>query len=86
VLVLTIASWLWNRCPAELVALAAERPNILFIFCDDHAYQAVSAYQSVSAYHLPLNKTPNIDRIARQGMRFDNCVVTNSSRQDDDGL
>ena len=57
---------------------AAKRPNILFVFCDDHAYQAISAYQSVSAYGLKLNETPNIDRLAREGMRFDNCFVTNS--------
>ena len=59
-------------------AQGAERPNILFIFCDDHAYQAISAYQSVSPYHLKLNETPNIDRLAREGLRFDNCYVTNS--------
>src|SRR5436853_7261762 len=41
------------------------RPNIVFIFSDDHAYQAVSAYG------FGLNKTPNIDRIANEGMRFD---------------
>jgi len=57
---------------------AAKRPNILFVFCDDHAYQAISAYQPVSAYGLKLNETPNIDRLAREGMRFDNCYVTNS--------
>lgn len=61
-----------------MAATPPERPNIVFIFCDDHAYQAISAYQSVSAYHLNLNQTPNIDRIAREGMRFDNCYVTNS--------
>jgi len=55
-----------------------QRPNILFVYCDDHAYQAISAYQSVSAYGLKLNETPNIDRLAREGMRFDNCYVTNS--------
>lgn len=54
------------------VAIAAERPNILFIFSDDHAYQAVSAYGS------GLNKTPNIDRLASEGVRFDRCYVTNS--------
>jgi arylsulfatase A-like enzyme len=48
------------------------RPNIVFIFSDDHAYQAVSAYG------FGLNKTPNIDRIANEGMRFDRCLVTNS--------
>ena len=48
------------------------RPNILFIFSDDHAYQAISAYGS------QVNKTPNLDRIANEGMRFDRCFVTNS--------
>jgi arylsulfatase A-like enzyme len=53
-------------------AADAKRPNILFIMSDDHAYQAISAYGSV------VNKTPNLDRIAREGMRFDRCYVTNS--------
>jgi arylsulfatase A-like enzyme len=44
----------------------------VFIFSDDHAYQAISAYGS------KVNKTPNIDRLARDGMRFDRCYVTNS--------
>ncbi len=47
-------------------------PNIIFIFSDDHASQAISAYGST------INQTPHIDRIAREGMRFDNCLVTNS--------
>jgi arylsulfatase A-like enzyme len=47
-------------------------PNILFIMSDDHAAHAISAYGS------RINKTPQIDRIAREGMRFDNCFVTNS--------
>jgi arylsulfatase A-like enzyme len=50
----------------------ADRPNILFIISDDHAYQAISAYDSSRT------KTPNIDRIALEGMRFDKCYVTNS--------
>ncbi len=54
------------------VARAAERPNILFIFSDDHAYQALSCYGS------KVNETPNLDRIAKEGMRFENCFVTNS--------
>jgi arylsulfatase A-like enzyme len=53
-------------------APAAERPNIVFIFADDHAYQAISAYGS------RLNQTPNIDRLAQEGMRFDRCLVPNS--------
>ena len=61
-----------------LVGLAApalaqsDRPNIVFIFSDDHAYQAIGAYGS------RINQTPNIDRIAREGMRFENAMVTNS--------
>ncbi len=47
-------------------------PNILFIMSDDHAYQAISAYSD------NLIKTPNIDRIANDGMLFTNACVTNS--------
>jgi arylsulfatase A-like enzyme len=48
------------------------RPNILFILTDDHTTQAISAYGSVLA------QTPNIDRIANEGIRFDNCYATNA--------
>lgn len=51
---------------------ATERPNILFIMSDDHAYQAISAYSD----HLM--QTPNIDRLAEEGMLFTNACVTNS--------
>ena len=54
---------------------SAQRPNILYIMSDDHAYQAISAYGETLAELAP---TPNIDRIARQGMRFNHCMVTNS--------
>lgn len=54
---------------------AADRPNILFIFCDDHATQAISAYGGPLAEIAP---TPNIDRIAEEGMLFRKCYVTNS--------
>ena len=53
-------------------ASAAARPNIIFIMSDDHAAHAISAYGS------RVNTTPNIDRIAREGMRLDNTFVTNS--------
>ncbi|MDE3003431.1 MAG: sulfatase [Gemmatimonadota bacterium] len=49
-----------------------ERPNILLVFTDDHASHAVSAYGSV------INETPNIDRLAAEGMLFENAFVTNS--------
>jgi len=48
------------------------RPNILFMMSDDHASHAIGAYGS------KINCTPNIDRIAQKGMRFDNCFCTNS--------
>ncbi len=48
------------------------RPNILFIMSDDHASHAMSCYGS------RINTTPQIDRIAEGGMRFDNCFCTNS--------
>ena len=55
-------------------ALAAEasRPNILFIFSDDHAEHAISAYGS------RVNQTPHLDRLATEGARFTNSFVTNS--------
>lgn len=48
------------------------KPNIVFIFSDDHALQAISAYGS------PHIKTPNIDRLAREGAIFRNAFCTNS--------
>ena len=54
------------------VARAAERPNILFIMTDDHASHALSCYGS------KVNVTPNMDRIAKDGVRFTNAFVTNS--------
>jgi arylsulfatase A-like enzyme len=48
------------------------RPNIVLIMSDDHAAHAISAYGS------RINVTPNLDRIADGGMRFDACCCTNS--------
>ena len=50
----------------------SQRPNIVFIMSDDHAAHAISAYGS------KINKTPNIDRIGKEGVRFSNCFVVNS--------
>lgn len=52
-----------------------KRPNVIFIMSDDHTSQAVSAYGGMLASVCP---TPNIDRIANEGMLFKNCFVTNS--------
>jgi len=53
-------------------ASPSQAPNIIFIMSDDHAYQAISAYDE------RLLQTPNIDRIAKEGMLFTNACVTNS--------
>ena len=55
---------------APLLAQAA--PNILFVMSDDHAVPALSAYGG------DLISTPNLDRLAREGARFDAAYVTNS--------
>jgi arylsulfatase A-like enzyme len=49
-----------------------QRPNIIFIMSDDHAYQAISVYG------YGLNQTPNIDRLAEEGAIFTRSTVTNS--------
>ena len=51
---------------------AKARPNIIYIMSDDHAYQAISAYGH------GLNHTPNIDKLAEQGVVFNRAFVTNS--------
>ncbi|WP_020469921.1 sulfatase family protein [Zavarzinella formosa] len=67
---LLLAGWLLLAMTGQ----AADKPNIVFIFSDDHAYQAISAYGDPRK----LNETPNIDRLAKEGMRFDRCLVPNS--------
>jgi uncharacterized sulfatase len=49
-----------------------KRPNILFIMSDDHAEKAISCYSK------DLISTPNIDRLANEGIMFQNSIVTNS--------
>ena len=60
--------------PLSLFA-QGERPNILYIMCDDHAMQAISAYGSPISKLAP---TPNIDRLAERGMKFNEAFVENS--------
>ena len=66
--ILVCLLFLFQGCESE----REEQPNILFIFSDDHAFQAISAYGS------NINETPHIDRLAREGMLFNRCYVTNS--------
>ena len=57
---------------ACLPAIVGGAPNILFVMSDDHAVPALSAYGD------RLNQTPHLDRLAREGARFDAAFVTNS--------
>jgi arylsulfatase A-like enzyme len=57
---------------AAAVAQDSQQPNIVYIMADDHAAHAISAYGS------KINRTPNIDRLATDGVRLTNCFCTNS--------
>jgi arylsulfatase A-like enzyme len=63
---MTMAPW------AKADIDSAKQPNIVFLFSDDHAIQAISAYGST------INKTPNIDRIGEEGAVFLNNFCANS--------
>lgn len=54
------------------MSATAPRPDIVLVLADDHAAHALSAYDD------RLIRTPNLDRVAAEGMRFDNCFCTNS--------
>lgn len=60
---------------SSVAAQSQERPNIVFIFSDDHAVQALGAYGDRLAH---LDPSPEIDRLAEEGMLFRNAFVTNS--------
>ena len=57
---------------ALALATAVQRPNIVYIMSDDHAAHAISAYGS------RVNRTPNIDRLAKEGMLMTSVFATNS--------
>ena len=59
----------WFFVLTPLYVLNAKQPNIVIIYTDDHAQHAVSAYGS------QINSTPNIDALAREGMRFTQSFV-----------
>lgn len=56
----------------SLFSSKLKRPNIVYIMTDDHTQQAISAFGST------LIDTPNIDRLANEGVKFTNSFVTNS--------
>ncbi|MGC3961224.1 MAG: sulfatase [Verrucomicrobiota bacterium] len=63
---------LWTQLALATIDPPTARPNILFIMSDDHAAHAVSAYGS------KINQTPHIDRLAKEGLRFNHCFAVNS--------
>jgi arylsulfatase A-like enzyme len=68
-----VAGWLTLALGLGLASAApTQRPNIVFIFSDDHAWQAISAYGSTLVH------TPNLDRLGQEGILFDRCLVPNS--------
>ena len=71
-LTLLFIAALFVECSSKHDDDANERPNIIYIMSDDHAYQAISAYG------YGLNLTPNIDRLADEGAIFTRSCVTNS--------
>ncbi len=74
-LVLFLIMIMFSSCSFTQEEKQEQKPNIIFIMADDHAYQAISAYEGALAELAP---TPNIDRIAEAGMLFNQCFVTNS--------
>ncbi len=67
-----LAMLAWLLCIATAGPGWASQPNIIFIFSDDHAQHAISAYGS------KVNQTPHIDRLAKEGAKFTKAFVTNS--------
>lgn len=61
-----------NRPQQPLYSMAPSQPNIIFIMADDHAAKAIGCYGA------GINKTPNLDRLATEGVKFNHCYVTNS--------
>ncbi len=69
-----------QRAPEQPVPQSSGplRPNVVFLLADDHAAHAISAYRAVLKYGVKLPATPNLDRLAGDGMLFVNSFVTNS--------
>ena len=59
-------------CKGKKETVEKKPMNIVYIMCDDHSFQTISAYDQRYI------QTPNIDRIANEGARFTNSFVANS--------
>lgn len=61
-----------SACSSGKLKEEVKRPNIIFMMTDDHTTQAMSCYGG------RLLQTPNMDRIANEGIRMDNCYAVNA--------
>ncbi|WP_347840761.1 sulfatase [uncultured Draconibacterium sp.] len=68
--IIFLAILFFNSCTQTV-----SKPNIVWIFSDDHSYQTIGAY---GGRLQGLNPTPNLDMLAAEGMRFNKCYVENS--------
>ncbi len=71
---------LWGLTRPLLAAGAEQRPNFLFIYTDDQRWDAMGVVQREQGdkARFPWLKTPNLDRLAGEGVRFRNAFVVNS--------
>src|SRR5436305_14456033 len=65
---------------ASALVFAAERPNFVFIYTDDQRWDALGVVQREQGERarFPWFQTPNLDRLASEGVRFRNAFVVNS--------
>ena len=64
-----------ERSIAQVAEVESERPNIIYIMADDLTTQAISSYGGI---YKDIAPTPNIDRLANQGMLFQDVMCTNA--------
>jgi len=80
--VLTLVFGFWNSCNiakshtnVSVKAASTVKPNIIYIMADDLTTQAISAYGGI---YKDIAPTPNIDKVAKEGMLFHDVLVTNA--------
>ncbi len=61
----------WLLCAAVCCRAQGPKPNVLFIYTDDHSYRTISCYEHAE----PWARTPNIDHLARRGIRFTHAYI-----------
>lgn len=75
-LMIILSAVFWNSCATKAKDFEkTKRPNILFIMSDDHTTQAITAYGGIYDEYA---QTPNIDRLAEEGMIMHNVFCTNA--------